>query len=57
MTNQETRQKITYYKQRLDTAVEIIDELYGLGVDYTYFMNAQSTHNILGKIRKLIKTI
>lgn len=46
-----------YYQQRLDTAKEIIQELYNLGPDYRYFMNAQGTHKKLTKIKNLIEEI
>ena len=46
-----------YYQQRLDTAIEIIQELHALGPDYRYFMNAQGTHKKLTKIKNLIETI
>jgi len=48
---------VYYYNKRLDTAKEIIQELYDLGPDYLYFMNAQGTHNKLSKIKKLIESI
>lgn len=48
---------VDYYNKRLDTAKEIIQELYALGPDYRYFMNAQGTHKKLTKIKNLIETI
>lgn len=46
-----------YYNDRLTIAKEIIEELQELGPDYRYFMNAQSTHKKLTKIKNLIETI
>lgn len=48
---------VDYYNKRLNTAKEIIQELYDLGPDYRYFMNAQGTHNKISKIKKLIELI